>query len=253
MRAPDADVDLEVGPNNPTSTPPPPFEHLTAELFEKHADFLLRVANELEKVCRAYISCNKLLSRLATCMFSCTKYIISIFYSHISHPILNQQASSSPSPTAGVDIDNAIAIRNINMSKQTSTITLGKSINASHPSFYGCSPKVVSLVLDTLHKVDTNKDGKITMNELLEGMIMVAVAALASKRTKQWLSGLIVGLLLISIGSIFTGKKKKAVVGFVYIRSFVFCSHVMYKYLTHSFPPFPLHTQSTLNTIISRV
>jgi len=42
------------------------------------------------------------------------------------------------------------------------------------------------------------------MNELLEGMIMVAVAALASKRTKQWLSGLIVGLLLISIGSIFT-------------------------------------------------
>jgi len=164
MRAPDADVDLEVGPDIPTSTPaPPPFEHSTAELFEKHgtnADFLLRVANELEK------------------------------------------ASSSPSPTAGDD--NVVAARNINMSKQTSTITLGKRINASHPSFHGCPPKVVSLVLETLQKVDTNKDGKITMNELLEGMIMVAVAALASKRTKQWLSGLIVGLLLISIGSVFT-------------------------------------------------
>ena len=93
------------------------------------------------------------------------------------------------------------------MSKQASTITLSEDVNGSHPAFKNCGSNVISLVLNTLHdKMDRNKDGKITMNELLQGMVCVAVAALASKRNTRLLSGLIVVLLLISIGSVFTGK-----------------------------------------------
>ena len=96
------------------------------------------------------------------------------------------------------------------MSKQASTITLNEDVNRHHPAFNNCASDVISLVLQTLHdKMDRNKDGKITMDELLQGMVGVAVAALASKRNTRWLSGLIVALLLISIGSVFTGKCRR--------------------------------------------
>ena len=44
------------------------------------------------------------------------------------------------------------------------------------------------------------------MDELLQGMVAVAVAALNSQRNTRLLSGLTVALLVISIGSVFTGK-----------------------------------------------
>jgi len=92
------------------------------------------------------------------------------------------------------------------MSKQASTITLKEDVNGSHPAFKNCTSKVISLVLNILSSLDRNKDGKITMDELLQGMVAVAVAALNSQRNTRLLSGLTVALLVISIGSVFTGK-----------------------------------------------
>ena len=144
---------------------------------------------------------------------SCMLYISNL---SISHPYHFHSMQASPSPT----VEKAVATGA--MSKQASTITLNEGVNRHHLAFKNCSSDVISLVLQTLHdKMDRNKDGKITMNELLQGMVGVAVAALASKRNTRWLSGLIVALLLISIGSVFTGKCRR-----VYSVHMI-CSHDM--------------------------
>lgn len=88
------------------------------------------------------------------------------------------------------------------ISKQASAITL-EPITSNHQVFQGHSQEVVSLVLESIDKFDQNNDGKLTMEEVVIGMILVATSALQGKRTKRKLLWGIVGLSVTSIVAIF--------------------------------------------------
>lgn len=91
------------------------------------------------------------------------------------------------------------------ISRQASTIGFA-SITSDHLLFKTSPPNVVSLVLETIGKFDTNDDGRLSIEEVVVGMIMMANAALESAKTKNRLLWSILGLSVSTIALVFVGK-----------------------------------------------
>lgn len=91
------------------------------------------------------------------------------------------------------------------ISRHASTIGFA-SITSDHPLFKTCPQNVVSLVMDTIGKFDKNDDGRLTIEEVVVGMITMANAALESGKTKKKLLWGIMGLSASTIALVFVGK-----------------------------------------------
>lgn len=88
------------------------------------------------------------------------------------------------------------------LAKQASTIGFA-GITSDHTGFKGVPRNVVKLVLDRFNEFDKDDDGRLSMDEVVVGMIKLVTATLASVKTKKKMSWAILALGLTNIVLVF--------------------------------------------------